>query len=249
MLDVLLTAASAVRSALDELDDWRQPGSRPGQYLLDVVADAAAVEVLHGSGLAVLSEESGVTEPRDGIGPGCADLLVVLDPVDGSTNASIGLPWYATSCCVLDATGPSMAVVVNQATGVRYEAIRGEGAARDGMPISCSSCRDPGRAVVGLTGTPVSPPAWWQFRALGAAALDLCAVAEGVLDAFLVGAGSSLFGWDYLGGLLVGLEAGAVAAEANGRELIVRDATPRAPIVAASGELLDALVPRRGGGG
>ena len=50
-----------MRQALDGLEDWGPAGTRPGQYRLDLAADAAALPILHGAGLAVLSEESGLT--------------------------------------------------------------------------------------------------------------------------------------------------------------------------------------------
>ena len=115
---VLDAAAEAVRHALDGLDEWGPAGTRPGQYHLDLAADAAALPILHGAGLAVLSEESGAT------GDPAAGLLAVIDPVDGSTNAHRRIPFYATSICVLDAEGPLVGVVVNQATGTRYAAAR-----------------------------------------------------------------------------------------------------------------------------
>lgn len=249
---MLGAAASAVHSALSHTDGWRRPGTKPGQYHLDLVADAAALEVLHRAGLTVLSEESGVTGPSGGAGGGDTKegavelgregLLVVLDPVDGSTNASLGLPWYATSLCVLDDSGPRVALVVNQASGTRYEAIRGGGATRDGKRLVASGCRSVGDAVIGISGYPDVPPKWAQFRALGAAALDLCAVAEGVLDGYLVGQESSLYGWDYLGGILMCAEAGSVAADASGEDLVVRDSSARAPVVAATPELLGDLL-------
>jgi myo-inositol-1(or 4)-monophosphatase len=241
LLAVLTDAVVAVRVALDELDDWRQPGVRPGQYRLDLVADSAACRVLHGAGLAVMSEETGLSGP---IGPRYAeeDLLVVLDPVDGSTNASIGIPWFATSLCVLDGAGARVALVVNQATGVRYEAVRGRGARRDGLPIAPSGCRDLSKAIIGISGFPDLRPGWGQFRALGSAALDHCAVAEGVLDGYRVAGGSSLFGWDYLGGMLVCLEAGAAVGEYFGHDLIVLDDARRWPVAAATPELLAELL-------
>ena len=48
-----------------------------------------------------------------------APITVVLDPVDGSTNCSRGISYWATSICALDADGPLAALVVNQATGSR----------------------------------------------------------------------------------------------------------------------------------
>ena len=180
LLEVLDDAVAAVRAALDALEDWGPAGTRPGQYRLDLAADAAALPVLHGAGLAVLSEESGVT------GGASSGLLAVIDPVDGSTNAHRGVPFYATSICVLDAEGPRVGVVVNQATGVRFAAVRGGGADRDGETIAPSGCTHLGSAIVGISGFPGHHPGWAQYRALGAASLECCAVAEGVLDAYLV---------------------------------------------------------------
>ncbi len=243
---MLTSAADAVRHALDGMaaGDWRRPGQRAGQYHLDLVADEAALSVLHSAGLAVFSEESGLTVPADTV-PSSDDangLLVVVDPVDGSTNASHGIPWFATSLCVVDGDGPLIALVVNQALGVRYTARRGGGAAKDGRPIAPSGLSDVARAMIGVSGLPRRRSAWWQTRALGAAALDLCLVAEGVLDGFVVGARSTLHVWDYLGALLVCQEAGAVVVDADGDDLVVRSAAPRRPIGAATVALTEELL-------
>ena len=232
---VLDDAVAAVHGALEELEDWGPSGVRPGQYRLDLAADGAALEVLHGAGLAVLSEESGVT------GETSSELLAVLDPVDGSTNAHRGVPFYSTSICVLDQQGPRVGVVVNQATGTRYAAVRGDGAEKDGKPLRPSRCEDLAGAVVGISGFPGCHPGWAQYRALGAASLECCAVAEGVLDAYLVAGRSTLFGWDYLAGLLVCREAGAAEGERDGRDLVVRDASTRRPIVASTPSLVAQL--------
>jgi myo-inositol-1(or 4)-monophosphatase len=235
LLEVLDDAVAAVRDALDTLGDWGPTGAKPGQYRLDLAADGAALPVLHGAGFAVLSEESGVT------GDASSGLLAVIDPVDGSTNAHRGVPFYATSICVLDAAGPRVGIVVNQATGDRYAAVRDGGAEKDGSGIEPSRCEDLGHAIVGISGFPGCNPGWAQYRALGAASLECCAVAEGVLDAYLVAGRSTLYGWDYLAGLLICREAGAAEAEREGRDLVVRDAATRRPIVAATGTLADRL--------
>ncbi|HUZ09714.1 MAG TPA: inositol monophosphatase family protein [Acidimicrobiales bacterium] len=235
LLALLSDAADSVKLALNELKDWGPAGTRPGQYRLDLAADEAAVGVLRRAGLAVLSEESGLSG-------GPARLLAVLDPVDGSTNAHLGLPIYSTSICVLDDDGPRVGLVVNQATGVRYEAVRGGGARRDGLAIEPSGCKELGEAVVGISGFPGRHPGWAQFRALGAASLELCAVAEGVLDGYLLVGGSTLFPWDYLAGALICEEVGAVLADLDGTELFVRDGSRRRLAAAATPELLDLLV-------
>jgi fructose-1,6-bisphosphatase/inositol monophosphatase family enzyme len=170
----------------------------------------------------------------------------VLDPVDGSTNASRRIPWFATSICVLDDEGPLVALVANQATGVRYEAARGEGALRDGEPITPSKQESFKHALIGVSGYPPRYLGWRQFRALGAAALDLCAVADGTLDGYIDCMRNAHGSWDYLGGLLVCLEAGALVADAAGRELVVRAPTQkRTPVAAGTQGLLSELLASR----
>ncbi len=235
LLEVLHATASAVAGALGDLGDWGLAGTRPGQYRSDLAADAAAVSVLETAGLGVMSEESGPHRPD-------LPVVVVVDPVDGSTNAARGIPWYATSLCAVDAEGPRVAVVVNQSSGVRFEAVRGGGARRDGTPIHPSGCQSLDQAIVGFSGYPRRYFGWSQCRMLGAAALDLCAVAEGVLDGYAVVGGSQLGSWDYLGAMLVCTEAGAATGESQGRELVTLDhMARRTPVAASTPALLEAL--------
>jgi len=99
------------------------------------------------------------------------------------------------------------------------------------------------RAIVGLSGYPRRHLGWAQFRAFGAAALDLCAVADGTLDAFTVGGQAHLAPWDYLGALLVCREAGAFVADLDDAELVAVDVDARRAVVAAAtGNLLTSLI-------
>jgi len=227
VLTVLHAVVSAVADSLEGLEDWGLAGTREGQYRSDLIADRAALAVIDRAGLGALSEESG---PHGLDRPVC----VVLDPVDGSTNASRRLPWWATSVCALDAEGPLAAVVANQATRTRFEASRGGGASCDGRPITPTSCQSMRHAIAALSGYPKHWLGWNQYRALGAAALDLCAVAAGQVDVFIDCARHSLAPWDYLGGVLICQEAGAVVQEAFGRELVVREHQARRTVVAAA---------------
>jgi fructose-1,6-bisphosphatase/inositol monophosphatase family enzyme len=239
LVTLLDEVASAVRGALGALDDWGLAGTRPGQYRSDLAADAAALGVLDRAGVGVLSEESGRHRPD-------APLTVVVDPVDGSTNASRGVPWYATSLCAVDHDGPRVALVVDLASGHRFSAVRGRGATRDGEPIRPSSATSLGASIVGLSGYPPRHLGWRQFRALGAAALDLCAVASGVLDGMIDCHPDAHGPWDYLGGLLVCREAGAPVVDALGRDLVVLDhGDRRTPVAAATPQLLDELLVAR----
>lgn len=235
VLSVLEDAAAAVADALAGTDDWGEAGARPGQHHSDLAADSAAVAVLEGAGYGILSEESGRHHPR-------RPVTVVLDPLDGSTNAARGIGWWATSLCAVDGDGPLVALVVDLRHQVRYTAVRGEGARRDGAPIAPSGCAAVGDAIVGLNGFSGAHGGWDQYRCLGAAALDLCAVADGTLDGYLDVTTDELGPWDYLGALLVCREAGATIVDAAGRDLVVLDhGARRTPVAGATVALAEAL--------
>lgn len=233
-------AATAVRRRLETVD-LSAAGERAGQYGLDLDADAVVVPAFLDAGFGVLSEESG----RHG-----ADraVCVVVDPVDGSTNASRGLPCWATSMCAVDAEGPWVATVVDQSRAVTYRAARGAGAFRSvgGAPFEPIAVAAPvplAEAVVALNGWSTSRPRSRQYRALGAAAIEVCMVADGSLDGYTNLDGDSHGAWDYLGGLLVLWEAGGVAADRDGRDLVALDHEARRCITVASGaELLTAMM-------
>lgn len=237
-LSVLHRVADEVADRLGTIDDWGQSGVRPGQYLVDVEVDDVAINILLDAGFAVLSEESG----RSGDG----DRIVVLDPLDGSTNASLGIPWFATSMCIVDDEGPAVALVANQASGQRLEAVRGAGAWIGERRLAVSNCSMLGESVIGLSGLPAHSWGWWQFRALGAAALDLGLVAGGSLDGYVDMSHDAHGAWDYLGGVLLVREAGGVIVDALDRDLVALEHDDRrTPIAAATSELLDVLVAGR----
>ena len=239
LLEVLDATAAAVREALGDLDDWGLAGTRAGQYRSDLAADAAALEVLAEADLGVLSEESGRHRAD-------AEITVVIDPLDGSTNASRGIPWYATSLCAVDGDGPRASLVVNLVSGDRFDAVRGGGARANGRPIAPSACDALGSALVAVSGFPKHWLGWKQYRALGACALDLCAVACGVVDGYVDCSWNAHGSWDYLGGLLVCREAGALVLDAEGRDLVTLEhAERRTPVAAATPALLDELISAR----
>lgn len=240
-LSILHRAVDAVVEALAENSEWG-PSSRPGQYLSDLVADRAATSVLHDAGIRVLSEESGV-DP--GQGP-----IAVLDPLDGSTNAARRLPWFATSVCLLDDSGPKAAVVHDHVSGDRFCAERGRGARRIDTRHNSSQLRDRREvsladAIIGVNDVPVGRAGWAQYRCLGAIALDLCAVAEGRLDGYVDFSAAGHGPWDYLGALLVCEESGVAVRDGMGLELVTTQPDARRMPVAARGALLGDLLELR----
>jgi myo-inositol-1(or 4)-monophosphatase len=155
----------------------------------------AELDRLHAGGarFTAVSEERGVVDFGSG------DVLVVIDPIDGSTNAKRGLPHYALSVAV--AYGDTMADVVFgfvQDFGPREEwvAWRGRGAQLDGVPLDPAlgerRTRDGKLEVIGVES---ADPRWvmqsadalaeaaHRMRAIGAIAVSLCQVAAARFDA------------------------------------------------------------------
>jgi myo-inositol-1(or 4)-monophosphatase len=185
-----------------------------------VTASDTAVETLVRERLAqlrpgdtVMGEEHGGSATGPGVG-------WVVDPIDGTVNFLYGLPWYAVSLAAVR-DGDSLAgAVVEPASGRVWSAARGHGATCDGRPLRVSGASD---VALSLLGTGFSYraerrvrqvamisgllPRVRDVRRTGSAALDLCAVAAGWMDAYLEHGCSW---WDWAAAALVASEAGAV---------------------------------------
>jgi myo-inositol-1(or 4)-monophosphatase len=238
LLELFERTAEAVRVAVTRIphEDLRARTDRPGQYGLDLVADAAALEVLARAPVAVMSEESALT------GRSGAPITVVLDPVDGSTNCSRGLPYWAISLCATDSDGAYVGLVANQATASTTTAVRGGGVWRDGRQVRASSVRRLDEAVIAISSLPPRVLPWRQFRAMGSAALALCDVAAGAFDGY-VDAGRYHAPWDYLAGVLACREAGAQVRDAGRMPLDVIEFNARRQLIAgATDDLFRALL-------
>jgi myo-inositol-1(or 4)-monophosphatase len=148
----------------------------------------------------------------------------VIDPIDGTVNFVYGLPAYGVSVAV-QVDGHSVAgAVANVVDGAVYSAARGNGAyLRQGstrVQLRASFVDDLSMSLVG-TGFSYVPhlrqrqaavvaellPQIRDIRRLGSAALDLCLVAAGQLDAYFE---DNLNAWDWAAGALIAAEAGAL---------------------------------------
>jgi myo-inositol-1(or 4)-monophosphatase len=206
---------------------------------VDVVteADRASEELIRATLRAQRPDDAFLGEEGDDV-PGTSGVRWVIDPIDGTVNFLYGLPQYAVSIAA-EVDGTVVAgVVLNVATGTEYVAHRDDVgrtvATRDGEPLGP-------RAAVPLEKTLVATgfsydrevrrvqvTAWLDLlprvrdlRRLGSCALDLCAVAEGTVDAY-VEEGVNL--WDHAAGALVAEAAGArseVLPGAGGLSLLV----------------------------
>lgn len=140
-----------------------------------------------------------VSEERGTVDFGDPDRLVVIDPIDGSTNAKRGLAHHALSIAVSE--GATMADVVfgfvqDFGPDEEWVATRGAGALLDGHPLDRSITeRRTGDGKLEVLGIESADPRWvvqsaealadsaHRLRAIGAIAVSLCQVAAGRFDA------------------------------------------------------------------
>jgi len=151
----------------------------------------------------------------------------VVDPIDGTVNFLYGLPGWAVSVAGEQWGETVVAAVVVPATGETFSAIRGRGAHLAGQRLAVSTCNELSQALV-ATGFAYQPhvrarqgPVVGELvskvrdiRRMGAAAVDLCSLAAGRVDAYFE---AGLNPWDLAAGELIAREAGAsVNATADG---------------------------------
>ncbi|MEV6276191.1 inositol monophosphatase family protein [Nocardia sp. NPDC051832] len=170
----------------------------------------------------------------------------VVDPIDGTVNFLYGLPGYAVSVAAMRGGRSIAGAVVDVARGATYSAGLGLGAMRvdgDGS-VEHLRCNPVGELSMSLVATGFAYgvhrrarqaemvarllPRVRDIRRLGAAALDLCNVAAGQVDAYYE---HGLNAWDFAAGALIASEAGALLR------------LPAATVPGSAGDLVVAAAP------
>ena len=217
-----------------------------GTVLIDTLAEEIVLRALEeehrrGRDFTLISEEVGERSYGSG-----GDVIVV-DPIDGSHNAKMGIPYF--SLVLAAASGPDFASVYegtcrNLVTGEHFDARRGGGARRNGRPLRSGGGLTDGRInVVQLEGNNWKRNAWryeplieaaQKFRVLGSAALNICLCATGAVSLTLA---PTLRSVDCVAPLLILEEAGGVACDLEGSPLgsASLDLSTRQPVLAAAG--------------
>jgi myo-inositol-1(or 4)-monophosphatase len=229
LLDVALEAARAgalvIRDATAQRDRlvWEPKGHSDFVSEVDKASEREIVGVVARRlpTATVLGEELSPTAIA------ITGIVVIADPLDGTTNFLHGYPEYSVSIAIARNGVLCAAVVLNVARDEEFTAMRGGGAFLNGKRIHVSRLREPGRSLIG-TGFPFKtleklPEYMEQFslitrgtagiRRAGSAALDLSNVACGRFDAFweLV-----LAPWDVAAGILMVQEAGGIVTDLDG---------------------------------
>jgi fructose-1,6-bisphosphatase/inositol monophosphatase family enzyme len=187
----------------------------------EIVISRLEAENARGRGFHLISEEAG---ERDYGGGG---EVIVVDPIDGSHNAKMGIPYFSlTLAAATDRTygGVREACVRNLVTGDHFEAMRGGGASLNGVPIRLPA--DGGAInVLQFEATRLADHlddyrdllfSAEKVRVLGSAALNICLVASGAVSVSLA---PSLRSVDCAAPLLVLTEAGGAGSDIEGASL------------------------------
>ncbi|HBV01509.1 MAG TPA: hypothetical protein DEF00_03955 [Candidatus Taylorbacteria bacterium] len=145
-----------------------------------------------------------------------------LDPIDGTSLYIHGIPFCCISIGLADKTGPLVGVISNPQTGELFHAVRGIGAFKSGKPITVSKVSDFNLSFGALgwgTRKEASElfakliPNIGKIRVLGSSAMQLCFLAEGKLDFYVV---TGVHAWDIAAGILIASEAGAKISDFEG---------------------------------
>lgn len=179
----------------------------------------------------VLGEEEGEGDASERHAEGDSGLLWVVDPIDGTVNFVYGIPAYAVSIAATVAGIPVASAVVDVAHGLVYSAATGEEALlhtaaqwaqhAPGKVLRVSTEDDQLQTTLVATGFAYLSerreaqaklltrllPKVRDIRRLGSAAIDLCHVASGRVDAYFE---HGLGPWDHAAGVLIAARAGAI---------------------------------------
>lgn len=187
----------------------------------------------HVPGSRILGEEGGFSGVSDELSSS-DEVLWIVDPIDGTVNFLYGVPAYAVSIAAVINGEPVAAVVVDVAAHVAYAAHAGGDARRlsyddhgrlaqietlrvvpedsdealhkalvaTGFSYVAEDRRSQAERLVRLL------PKVRDIRRIGSAALDLCRVASGEVDAYFE---HGLGPWDHAAGCLIAARAGAIS--------------------------------------
>lgn len=213
--DVAFEAGALLREHASSVRELVETKSSPTDMVTEV--DRASEALIVTRILAARPDDSILGE-EGSARTGTSRVRWVIDPLDGTTNYLYGFPAYAVSIAAEVDGDTAVGVVYDAAHDEIYAAARGLGASCDGNPLHVS---EDGRLATTLVGTGFGYSAARRdrqaallagvitrvrdIRRAGSAALDLCSVARGRLDAYFEW---GLQPWDMAAGRVIIEEAG-----------------------------------------
>ncbi len=235
LLELADTVISNVKDCILNAEDYDRvvkKRTRDVTRKLDMVAEETLEAYLLEKGFSarIISEELGDRVLPEGGDP---EFTLVFDPVDGSTNASRGIPFFCTSIAyapkVVDVGFDDITIgVVKTVYGSTYHAVRGEGAFLDGKRLDVKAI-DRDRRIkrvfclysYGIQQVPSKVMELGRkniIRVLGSIAIEMCLLAEGALDG-IVEVRDLMNGYDIMASSLILKEAGGILTDTKGEQI------------------------------
>ncbi len=222
--EVAVAAGALLERSLARTDLWVRRKSSDTDLVTEI--DHAAEQLIIERLLAARPDDAILGEESGARAGGESAVRWVIDPIDGTTNFVYRLAPFSVSIAA-ELHGVTVAgVVIVPGWQETFEAVLGGGARCNRAPISCSTTSDLPSALVGTgfsydagrrvrQGEVVSRLLGQvrDIRRMGAASVDLCAVACGRLDGYFE---AELKPWDHAAGSLIASEAGATVTDLSG---------------------------------
>ncbi|MCK8515611.1 inositol monophosphatase family protein [Methylonatrum kenyense] len=168
----------------------------------------------------------------------------VLDPLDGTSNFSAGIPFFAVSLALIQGGRPLIGLVYDPVRDECFMAAEGQGAwlneqslmpVEETLPLArCTACVDFKRLQPRLARRLAAEPPYSSQRSFGSVALDWCWTAAGRVHLYLHGRQKL---WDYAAGCLILSEAGGRSATLSGEPVFRPSLEPRSAVAALSPDL------------
>ena len=175
----------------------------------------------------IIGEESGSTNND-------SEFQWIIDPLDGTTNFVHGYPSFGISIGVMHNDEYICGIVKELPANHTYSAIKGKGAFCDGKPIHVSDVDSINQSLL-VTGFGYEHGEKWSenielfkiftditqgVRRLGAAAIDMCHVASGMVDGYWE---FDIKPWDTCAGVLIIQEAGGIVTKIDGNKYLIHN--------------------------
>ncbi|MHB9038860.1 MAG: inositol monophosphatase family protein [Armatimonadota bacterium] len=254
MQDVAFGAGQIIKDKYHSVKKWRTK-SDPGDIVTEV--DEASEKYVIDRIRAEFPEDRILSEESGAIGEGDSGRVWVIDPLDGTRNYMMGIPFFCVSIGLAVDGRPGMGVIHDSIHGETFFAERGKGAYLNGEPISV--CKDESMEdsliSVSWVRRKVDRRVFVEyieqlsqdtsyFRRFGSAALVMAYVASGRIHAYVQG---GLNPWDVAAGVIIIEEAGGVVTDFQGQPIDLRN--PDIEILTANpalhSMLLENVVSRR----
>ncbi len=233
------TAIKAVRVAgkivLEKFGNLSGIRTKSNIYDYVTEADIEAEEAI----IRILSEEfseHGILAEESGLHKGSNEFLWVVDPLDGTNNYSVGLPFFCVSIALVQGIEPVLGVVFDPLREDLFVGVKKQGAKCNGKKIVVSDRKKIHEFVcVSPLRSGLKEQESWRIkqdrfarvyksvrsvRMFGASELELAYLASGKFDAFI---NYHINPWDAAAGAVLVREAGGKVTNGKGSEWNIND--------------------------